>query len=342
MNVIGTFIIGCILFVISIDAYDDIDRNSVRSNLPTESESDLKIIVDDIITNELSISSVSRPSSKCWMSSITAMDRIGSHKGNTPFTSGSSYCAAMTEDQLDLLALELMSCELAKARRDMFVDQSNHDSITSYSSSASGCTLGSSNSLQPYQTSSCLELLTDHAHSIYHQIRLHTKSLCNRLADEMFQRQKEETTQLLALQIEAVLKGTASTMEQLHVQSTLLQNQSHLLKEQQTDLEQMYEVRKREEINQSLLMKEHRHELEQMYETRKREEAEADRARKQREESVLTLLHHQSDLMKSQQIDFQDLLKAKEELLEEKVKERMMQLEQMKEVRQFRQIYSFD
>ena len=329
MNAIGAFIIGLILFAIRVDAYDDIDPEDARS---------VNVIVEDIITNQ--ISSVSHPSSKCWMASITAIDRIGSVKGNTPFTSGSSYCAAMTDDNLDALALELTNCELIKARRDMFVDQSNYDSIASYSSDAPSCTLGSEDSLHPYQTSSCLELLTDHAHSIYLQIRLHTKSLCNRLADEMFQRQKEETTQLLAAQIESVLKGTASTIEQLHFQSTLLQNQSHLLKEQQIDLEHMYEVRKREETDQSLLIKEHRYELEQIYETRKREEAEADRARKQREESVLSLLHHQSNLIKSQQVDFQDLLHAKELLLEEKVAERLKQLKQMQEVRLFAHSYS--
>jgi hypothetical protein len=152
----------------------------------------------------------------------------------------------------------------------------------------------------------------------------------------MFQRQKEETNQLLALQIQAVLNGTSSTIEQLHFQSALLQNHSHLLKEHQMDLVHMYEARKREEASQSLLMKEHKLEIEQMYEARKREQAEEDRLRKSREDDTMTLLQQQTNWMRSQQVDFRDMMEAKEEMLDEKVKERMRELSLMQEVRQVR------
>lgn len=332
MNVVA-LITGWLVLAATIGAsgslLDDsaaVDASDVGGNV--------KVVVDDILTKELSVSNVVRPSSHCWMSSIATIHRFNA-EANSPFTSGSTYCAAMTEEQLDVLALELAHCELIKARRDMFIHQSHEDDTIASSSQDTQheCPLGSSDQYHPYHASSCLELLTDHAHSIYHQIRLHTKSLCNQLADEMFQRQKEETTQLLALQIQAVLQGTTSTIEQLHFQSALLQNHSHLLKEHQMDLEQMYETRKREEVSQTLLMKEHQQELDRMYEARKREQAEEDRLRKLREDSTMNLLRQQTTWMKSQQVDFQDMLKAKEELLEEKVKERMRELSQMQEVR---------
>ncbi|KAL7507657.1 hypothetical protein ACHAXN_007017, partial [Cyclotella atomus] len=265
------------------------------------------------------------------MASISTVDRLSNADAKSTFLSGSSYCAAMTEEQLDLLALELTSCELMKARRDMFVDQSHKGSIIS-STDTTACTLGRSDPYTSYHASPCLELLTDHAHSIYHQIRLHTISLCNHLADEMFQRQKEETNQLLALQIQAVLEGTSSTIEQIHFQSALLKNHSHLLKEHQMDLVHIYEARKSEEASQSLLMKQHQIEIEQMYEARKMEQAEQDRLRKSREDSTMAMLQQQTNWMRSQQIDFRDMLKAKEEMLDEKVKERMKELRQMQEM----------
>jgi hypothetical protein len=313
---VSIIIVGWLVLAIGINASDAYLRDDTRVDALIDVGTDVKVIVDDITSKELSLSSVSRPSSQCWMTSIMTIDRL--NDSNSPFASGSSYCAAMTEDQLDVLALELTNCELVKARRDMFVVEPHTEDLITSSSGTTACPLRSSEPNQPYDAASCLELLTDHAHSIYHQIRLHTKSLCHHLADEMFQQQREETTQLLALQIQAVLKGTTSTIEQLHFQSALLQNHSHILKEHQTDLQQNYESRKLE--------------LQQMYEARKREEAEADRLRKLREEGAVALFQQQSHLMKLQQVDFQNLLKAKEELLDEKVKERMKQLDQMQEV----------
>jgi hypothetical protein len=334
MNASVVVIIGWLVLAIGIDA-SGVVQDDAQANAPDATGVDVKVLVNDIVTQELSISSAIRPSSQCWMTSISTIDRPINADAKSPFLSGSSYCAAMSEEQLDVLALELTSCELTKARRVMFVDQSRVGSIMS-TTDTTACPVGSFDSYKPYHASSCLELLTDHAHSIYHQIRLHTITLCNHLADEMFQRQKEETNQLLALQIQAVLNGTSSTIEQLHFQSALLQNHSHLLKEHQMDLVHMYEARKREEASQSLLMKEHKLEIEQMYEARKREQAEEDRLRKSREDDTMTLLQQQTNWMRSQQVDFRDMMEAKEEMLDEKVKERMRELSLMQEVRQVR------
>jgi hypothetical protein len=182
--------------------------------------------------------------------------------------------------------------------------------------------------------------LTDHAHAIYHQIRLHTKNLCRDLADEMFQRQREESTQMilrasttLAHQIQAVLEGTSSTIEQLNLQTALLQTQSYLIKEHQREIEQIQEARKREELSQSLRIKHHQVELERIFEARKVEEAEADRLRKLREEGTLSLLHQQTHLMEQQQAKFEETFKIREEMIEERLKERMIELEQMQKVR---------
>ena len=316
--------IGWLSLLMSTSAYHEI-------NQPSAADEGIQIVVNDIVTKEISIPGVSRHSSQCWMTSIAAIDQLISSPDDSkiPFTSGSSYCAAMSDSHLDALALELTHCELLKARRDVFIDQSAEKTL----SEADACPIFGSEPYQLESVVSCLQLLTDHAHVIYHQIRLHVKSLCYHLADEMLHQQREETSKLLAIQIKDVLTGTTSALEHLHSHSSLLQNQSQLLKEHQMDLANMYEQRKREEASQTLLMKEHQFELEQMFIARKKDQIEEDHLRKLREESTLTLLQQQSDLMKSQQSDFQDMLKAKEELLEEKVNERMMQLDQMQEVR---------
>lgn len=329
MNITNTAnIIGWLSLLMSTSAYHEISK-------PSEVGEVIQIVVNDIVTKELSIPGVSRHSSQCWMTSITAMDQLinSPDESKFSFTSGSSYCAAMSDNHLDALALELTRCELLKARRDVFIDYQSTEATRSDAAATNACPILGSEPYQLYNLVSCLELLTDHAHVIYHQIRLHVKSLCYHLADEMLQHRREETAKLLAIQIKDVLTGTTSALEQLHSQSYLLQNHSHLLKDHQVDLEKMYEQRKREEASQTLLMKEHQFELEQMLVARKRDQVEENRLRKLREESTLNLMQQQSDLMKSQQIDFQDMLKAKEELLEEKVKERMRQLDQMQEVR---------
>jgi hypothetical protein len=89
-----------------------------------------------------------------------------------PVTSGSAYCATLTESQLDILALELTRCEFIKSRREMFIaDQSSDDSNSVSSDAKSACQLGTLYPSQPYQASACLEQLTDHAHDIYNTIK---------------------------------------------------------------------------------------------------------------------------------------------------------------------------
>ena len=325
---------AAVIFIVHILLTDVASGNTSYDIIKENEQTDSRVIANDFITKELSVSNGSRPSSHCWIASITTLNRLSKDDltNTNPFTSGSSYCAAMTEDQLDVLALELTNCELVKASRVAFNEQSHGDSLVPSSTTSSTCPLGRSDHHQLYNAASCLGLLTDHAHSIYHQIRLHTKSLCSHLADEMFQREKEEMTQMLALQIQAVLNGTASAIDQLNFQSILLQNHSQHLKEHQMDLKKMYEARKREEVAQTLVMKEYQLEIEQMYERRKQEEVEAERLRKLREESTSSLLQHQTEVIKSQQADFQDMLNAKEALLEEKLRQRMIELKQMQEV----------
>eukprot|EP00804_Cyclotella_cryptica_P010606 CCRYP_015175-RA/>CCRYP_015175-RA protein AED:0.36 eAED:0.36 QI:146/0.5/0.33/1/1/1/3/0/622 len=348
--------IGCVLstlltLVIGITNNADQAHNNLdQVHAIIDVDDGVRVIVNDIINRELSISSVSRPSSQCWSASIAALNHLNNLNAKSPVTSGSAYCAAMTENQLDILALELTCCEFTKTGRETFivdklsddtisiVDQLSDDTISSTSNDASACSLGIYNQ-QPYQASACLKLLTDHAHIIYHQIRLHAKNLCRDLAHEIFERQREESTRIilqasttLAHQIQAVLKRTSSAIEQLNVQSDLLQEQSHMIKEHQRELEQIHEERKREEISQSLLIKQHKTELEEMFEARKMEDAEADRLRKLKEERTLSLLQHQNYLMEQQQAKFEETYKIREEMMEQKTKERMRELEQMHEM----------
>jgi hypothetical protein len=308
-------------FAVGIDANVALIDDQVYS-----SPDDVQIVVNDMIAKDLSISSDARSSSQCWLSSIMALTRWDNVGANNPFTSGSSLCAAMTEDRLDILALELTHCQLSKLGRDTFsLNPTQSEAMPS-------CQLGRADQSQPYQVSSCLQVMTDIAVPVYNQIRLHTENLCSQLAEEILQQQREKTMQLVihatssfAQHIQAVMKGTASTVEQLNYQSLLLQNQSIIMKEHQSELEQMYKSRKLEEAERQI-------ELEVIYKARKLEEAEADRVRKMREEGTLALLQHQTSIMKNQQAEFEDMYNAREQMMENKVKERMKELEQIQQV----------
>ena len=78
-------------------------------------------VINDIMNHQLSNNSV-RSSPECWMTSIYTIRRGGKETKRDDgqqnlqliHTSGSSYCAAMTIEQQEVLALELTNCQLMK------------------------------------------------------------------------------------------------------------------------------------------------------------------------------------------------------------------------------------
>jgi hypothetical protein len=100
------------------------------------------------------------------------------------------------------------------------------------------------------------------------------------------------------------LEGASSAIEQFNHQSVLLQSQSHLIKENQRELEQIHDAHHREMVSQSLLVKQHQIELEQIFEAQKMELLDADHLRKLREEDTMSLLEHQIYLITKLQAEF--------------------------------------
>ena len=84
-------------------------------------------VINDIMNIQLSNNSI-RSSPECWMTSISTISRWGKdtkqYDGQQNLqlihTSGSSYCAAMTIEQKEVLALELTNCQLMKEKRQIY------------------------------------------------------------------------------------------------------------------------------------------------------------------------------------------------------------------------------
>jgi len=86
-------------------------------------------------------------------------------------------------------------------------------------------------------------------------------------------------------------------------------------------------------VSQSLLIKQNQIELEQIFEAQKMELLDADHLRKLREEDTMSLLEHQISLITKQQTEFVETYNVREEMMKQKAKERMTELDQLQEVR---------
>jgi len=86
-------------------------------------------------------------------------------------------------------------------------------------------------------------------------------------------------------------------------------------------------------VSQSLLIKQNQIELEQIFEAQKMELLDADHLRKLREEDTMSLLEHQISLITKQQTEFVETYNVREEMMKQKVNERMTELDQLQEVR---------
>ena len=243
----------------------------------TDTYSNSQVI--DIISYELSTSARRsvRTSPECWLTSITTLSRwdtaAADHHDDDDYghpkqvhSSGSAYCAAMTPDQQEVLALELTNCQLMKEKRQIYdknrldIDTHDHD----------GCLVGEGSTI-PYDSSSCLPLMSDYALSLYHKILLHTNEVCTRLTDETMLLQREEVTQMLvhassavSNQMQSILNGAMSTVEKIQLQSTLLDTHSTMISQSISMIEKQSMLLE----EQSSIMKVQQEEAERLHDER--------------------------------------------------------------------------
>ena len=234
--------------------------------------------VIDIISYELSTSARRsvRTSPECWLTSITALSRwdtaAADHDDDgyghpKQVHSSSAYCAAMTPEQQEVLALELTNCQLMKEKRQIY-DKNRLDIDTD--DTHDGCLVGEGSTI-PYDSSSCLPLMSDYALSLYHKILLHTNEVCTRLTDETMLLQREEVTQMLvhassavSNQMQSILNGAMSTVEKIQLQSTLLDTHSTMISQSISMIEKQSMLLE----EQSSIMKVQQEEAEQLHDER--------------------------------------------------------------------------
>ena len=179
-------------------------------------------VMNDIMNIQLSNNSI-RSSPECWMTSISTISRWGINAKQDDgqqnlqlihHTSGSSYCAAMTTEQQEVLALELTNCQLIRENEPLYDTSRQIDTVEE---AVDTCLVGEGSSI-PYVTSSCLPLMSQYARRLYHSILLHTNDICNRLTEEHLMLQKEEVTQMLVYATSAVSNQMQNILEDMKVQ----------------------------------------------------------------------------------------------------------------------------
>lgn len=265
-----------------------------------------QLIINEM-TNQISTRRLTHSSPECWKTSIATINRWTAVSPNQDIrTSGSDYCASMTNEQQELLALELTNCQLRKGNRPFFdlslVNLESHvqsDNINSTDSNdklesfQSKCPIGMQNTVSnAYNSSQCLPFMSKDAWDLYHQILLYTNDVCNRLTEEIMMRHKEETTRMLVY----ASSSMQSVFEKIELQSVLLQDQS-------------------------LMMKEHRLHLENR-------EMEAAMAMEKLKEHTNVLMMEQAENMRVQQLESDRMHQARED---DREKEASMAMEKMKE-----------
>ncbi|EED87211.1 predicted protein [Thalassiosira pseudonana CCMP1335] len=284
------------------------------------------IILNDIMTTQLSTRSFSPSSPQCWMTSITTINHWKGTQDDPSVSSGRDYCASMTSDQQKLIALEMTNCQLKEGNRPMFdankitYDELGVSSVTEHSSVYQSCPVGKQPS-HAYDVSSCLPLLSQDAWNLYHQILLYTNDVCTRLTDEIMIRQKKEATQMLvhvssslSRHLKSVLDDTEFAVERIRIHSVMLEDQSLMMKEQRNELEVMYHNRKKEEMEtiamvreQSVLLEEQSHRMkEQQLQTSLAMEQLSNHTKEQTALIIAEQAQRQSALFEEQSVKLRD------------------------------------
>ena len=191
------------------------DRNVAAQATPRSTPSRMdgtalnSLVLDDFMSTDLGVGGIPtkiRASPQCWLSSISTIGEWGTYQDESVddaaiesgtklskgliFTSGSSYCESMTEEQTEVFALELTNCQLTRQAIPMF-DESKHQ----LSGLRDECHVGTGGA-SPYAAASCFPIMSDLGLNLFNQILLHTNAICARLTEESVTARRDETTQV--------------------------------------------------------------------------------------------------------------------------------------------------
>ncbi len=242
-----------------------------------------EVIVKDLNKYQFATKGLPHPSTQCLTSSVAMMAQwLSATSRDGIVASGEHYCASMTVEQRELLALELTYCQLMKQRRSIFrhgkfsyLDRDHFSSLVSNDSNINVCDnshdedierlcpIGTLSADSPYNPSNCLPFLSEYASLIYNQFYLYTDEICGRLTESLIIQRKEELYLMLV---------NASSSVAQHID--LLEDHSIAMQE----LQSIYDSRKlqEQEIMQiiqsnSLQMKKVFHEAQKIFREREME-----------------------------------------------------------------------
>ena len=136
------------------------------------------------------LSGIIKASPRCWTIAISALSDLM----HVPAQSSTEFCAAMTQMQLDILAIELARCHTEKSGKPFIVDGDNI--------SAEDCERN--NLTDEAQVNACLAHLDTPSYDRYVHFTMHVQQLCVRFTDELVAARKEQAALLLAQSSNAV------------------------------------------------------------------------------------------------------------------------------------------
>ena len=233
----------------AIDLSTDHIAAAKASPLSTPSHMDVaavnSLVLEDFMsTRGDGVPTMTRTSPQCWLSSISTIGKWGmyqdessvdaaiesgtKHSEGLTYMSGSAYCESMTEEQMEVFALELTNCQLTRQAMPMFDESKRQLSGGLWDE----CPVGTGDARR-YEAASCFPLMTEFGLNLFNQILLHTNGICARLTEETVAARRDETTQRL-------LHASMLAVHSLENQSTLLEHQALTMVERRREMEEVF------------------------------------------------------------------------------------------------------
>ena len=176
-------------------------------------------LVEELTGWSTQLSGIIRASPRCWTIAINALSELMYPPTQTP----TEFCAAMTQLQQDILAIELARCHTEKSGKPFIVDGENI--------SADDC--AGHSLVDQAQVDACLAHLDSTSYDRYVHFTMHVQQLCVRFTDELVTARKEQAALLLAQSSSAVSKQLQDLMEKNDHLINKVIEQQELLGEQQ-------------------------------------------------------------------------------------------------------------
>ena len=147
-------------------------------------------LVEELTGWSSQLSGIVKASPRCWTIAINALEDLM----HVPTQSSTEFCAAMTQMQQDILAIELARCHTEKSGKPFIVDGEN---ITAKDCESDSLT-------DEAQVNACLAHLDTPSYDRYVHFTMHVQQLCVRFTDELVAAKKEQAALLLAHSSNAV------------------------------------------------------------------------------------------------------------------------------------------